>query len=303
MAGSPTVEIRTIRTPDGRSLEVRTAGPADGDVLLFHHGSPGAGVPPAGLVEALTERGLRYVAGARPGYAGSTRLAGRGVADVAPDAAAVLDDLGVDRCFTMGESGGGPHTLACAVLIPERIRAATSIAGVAPFDADGLDWLAGMGRENVAEFGATAAGPAELRAYLEREAAAFGNVSGDEVVAAFGDLVGDADRAVLTGDYGESVAEDIRTALAAGIWGWHDDDLAFVAPWGFDLDAIPVPVDIWQGGQDRMVPSDHGVWLSTHVRGADVQAHLLPEHGHLSLAAASIGEILDTMLSRPGVQP
>ena len=76
--------------------------------------------------------------------------------------------------------------------------------------------------------------------------------------------------------------------------------MAFTRPWGFDLDEIGVPVVVWQGGQDRMVPFAHGQWLATQVPGA--RPRLLPEEGHLSIAVASFGKILDDLLEdRPPV--
>jgi pimeloyl-ACP methyl ester carboxylesterase len=225
------------------------------------------------------------------------------VADVAPDAAAVLDVLGVERCFVLGESGGGPHVLACAALIPDRVIAATALAAVAPFDAEGLDFLAGMGPENVDEFGAAVAGSKELEPYLERELAGLRDVTGAQVAEAFGGLVDEVDRASLTGAYAEGVAADLRAGLSTGIWGWLDDDIAFVLPWGFALDGIEVPVDLWQGGHDRMVPFAHGEWLAAHVHGPAVRVHLLPEEGHLSLADRRIDEILDALTGATRVRP
>ena len=295
-------ETRIVALPDGRSLEVRVAGPPDGAVVLWHHGTPGGGVPPADLVEKLAARGMRLVAPARPGYGRSTRRPRRTVADVAPDAAAVLDALGVERCFVLGESGGGPHVLACAALLPGRVIAATALAAVAPFDAEGLDFLAGMGPENIDEFGAAIEGPGELGAFLEHELPGLRDVTGPEVADALGGLVDEVDRASLTGAYADGVAADIRAGLATGFWGWLDDDIAFVSPWGFALDAIAVPVDLWQGGHDRMVPFAHGEWLAAHVRGSAVRAHLLPEEGHLSLADRRIDEILDALTGATGVE-
>ncbi|HEX5825418.1 MAG TPA: alpha/beta hydrolase [Candidatus Limnocylindrales bacterium] len=288
-----------ITTPDGRSLDVFVAGPADGDVLLFHHGSPGVGAPSAKLVAAAAERGLRYVAITRPGYAGSTRRPGRRVADVVDDAAAVLDHLEAKRCFTMGWSGGGPHTLACAALLPERVVAAVAVASVAPYPAEDLDWTAGMGQENIEEFAAALAGTEALRAFQEPSASGLRAVTADQVADSLGDLVPPVDRAALTGELAEELADDLRRALTDGIWGWHDDDLAFTRPWGFDLADIQVPTAIWQGTDDRMVPFAHGQWLAGRIPG--VRAHLLPDHGHLSLAVASLPAILDDLrsLARP----
>src|SRR5204863_5967915 len=135
-------------------LGLELSGPGDGPVVLFHHGAPGASTPLRAHVEAAAARGHRFVTTSRAGYAASTRDPGRDVADVAADTAAVLDHLGVETCLVMGWSGGGPHALACGVLLPEQVRGVTVIAGVAPYDADGLDYMTGMAPENVEEFGA-----------------------------------------------------------------------------------------------------------------------------------------------------
>lgn len=87
--------------------------------------------------------------------------------------------------------------------------------------------------------------------------------------------------AALTGDFAAYVAASFRQAVANGIWGWFDDDLALTRPWRFDLASIEVPVAIWQGGQDRMVPFEHGRRLAAQVTSAEV--HLEPDEGHLSL--------------------
>jgi pimeloyl-ACP methyl ester carboxylesterase len=258
-------------------FEVMRHGPPDGRVLVFHVGTPNAPDEFPLLTDALDERGWQLVAYARPGYAGSRRREGRSVADAAADTAAILDDLGLDRFVTIGWSGGGPHALACAALLPDRCDAAASLAGVAPFDAEGLDFLAGMGAENIEEFGAAATSRDELVAFLE--------------------LVDDVDRAALSGEFAETLARMLRRALSNGIDGWLDDDLAFVKPWGFDLGSIRVPVSIWQGAHDRMVPFSHGEWLAAHVPGARV--HLYDDEGHISLAQ-QLPRILEDLASRTG---
>lgn len=287
---------RSILTPHGRRLEVLAGPPTDGWAILWQPGTPTGPVAYPPLLAVAAERGMRVVQYARPGYAQSDRRPGRTVADAAGDIATVLDALGVDRCLTIGWSGGGPHALAAAALLPDRVAAAATLAGVAPFDADGLDFLAGMGQDNLDEFGAALAGPAELQRYLERVAPAFSAVTPDEVAAAFGDVVSDVDRASLTGDFAVSMAEELRSALSTGIWGWHDDDLAFIRPWGFDLASIRVPVTVWQGDHDRMVPGAHGRWLASHVPGA--RARLEPAEGHLSLVVAALDRIVDDLVDR-----
>ena len=263
--------------------------------LITHHGTPGAGVEYEPFMRAAHERRLRHVPYSRPGYAGTPRQPGRTVASCAADVERMLDELGADRCYTLGWSGGGPHALACAALLPDRVIKAATIAGVAPWDAEGLDFLAGMGAENVAEFAAIEAGEDALRAYLEPQAAGLHDVTAEQIAAALGDLIGEADRAVLAGDFAEYLARSMRTAVGHGVDGWLDDDLAFRAAWGFDVDAIEVPVTIWQGDDDRMVPFAHGQWLAANVHSA--RAELRPGEGHISIALAHYGEILDDLLA------
>src|SRR3954470_43231 len=280
-----------IPLPDGRLLETWVSGPPAGPALVFHHGSPGAGLPDPQAVAEAEERGLRWVSWSRPGYGASTPQPGRRVADVAKDAAAILDHLGVEAAYAVGHSGGGPHALACAALRPDRTIAVATIGGVAPYGADGLDFLAGMAPENVTEFNVALEGRDALTTFVEREDAAFRTVTGADIVAALGGLVDEVDAGALTDAYGAFLASEFRHGLSRGFEGWLEDDLLFVEPWGFDLATISPTVHIWQGAHDRMVPFAHGEWLAAHVGSAC--PHLLPEHGHLSLAVSSFGTILD----------
>jgi pimeloyl-ACP methyl ester carboxylesterase len=288
----------TVAAPGGRELEVLAAGPADGLPLVFHNGTPGGLVAFAPMTAAAAERGLRTVMYARPGYGTSTPQPGRRVADAAGDVAAVLDALGAADCVTAGWSGGGPHALATAALLPGRCRGAATIAGVAPHDAAGLDWLADMAGENVAEFGAAAAGEAELTAFLTAAAGELRGITGEQMIAGLGDLASPTDREVLTGEFADYMAAAFRAALATGIAGWRDDDLAFVADWGIPL-GTGAPVALWQGDQDMMVPFGHGTWLAARL--PEARAHLVPGAGHLSLAIGQFGEILDDLLNLAGV--
>ncbi|HKT03861.1 MAG TPA: alpha/beta fold hydrolase [Rugosimonospora sp.] len=287
-----------VELPDGRVLEVVTAGPEDGIPFVVHHGTPGAARPYPPMVEAAARRGLRTICYSRPGYGASTAQPGRTVASAAADTAAVLDALGAGEFLTMGGSGGGPHALCCAALLPDRCRGAASIAGVAPYGAAGLDWLAGMGAENIEEFDATLGGPDTLTAYLAAQLPQLAEVTGAELVPALGDLLSPVDSAVLTGEYADFMAGSFRHATSTGTAGWRDDDLAFVRDWGFPLEAVR-RATVWQGGQDRMVPYAHGEWLAKHVPGA--RARLLQAEGHLSLLLAKVDEVLDDLLSYPAI--
>ena len=181
---------------------------------------------------------------------------------------------------------------------PDRVAAAGTIASPAPYHAENLDFFAGMSADNVEEFGAAIAGPAQLRTFLEAQAPSFGSVTAEQVASGLGDLASEEDRKALTGEFAEHVAQAFRRALSGGIWGWYDDDLELVQDWGFDLASIRVPVTVWQGEHDRMVSIAHGRWLVGHVPG--VRSRLLPDHGHLSLVAAWLDRILDDLLERAG---
>ena len=241
------------------------------------------------MVEAAGRCGLRMVTYSRPGYGASTRQAGRSVADVVADVEQVLDHLGVERCVTAGWSGGGPHALAMAALVPERTGGALVIASVAPYDVDGLDFLAGMGEQNVEEFGAALEGEAALRPYLDAELPGLQQADGPGIIEAMSTVLPDVDRALLTEEVGDALAANLHEGLRTGVDGWLDDDLAFTRPWGFDLAAIDVPTLLWQGTEDLMVPFAHGLWLADHIAG--VKPHLLAGEGHLSVSFGVLDEM------------
>jgi len=278
-----------VRRPDGGELEVLSEDSGD-QPLVFHWGTPGAAVWFGPLATAAAHAGLRFITYSRPGYAGSTPRPGRSVADAAADVAAILDALGADTFVTLGWSGGGPHAIACAALLPDRCAAAASLAGVAPYGGEKLDWLAGMGPENVEEFSAAVAGERTLDAAVLKMAGESKTVQGADVAAALGGLVSDVDKRALTGEFADMLAESFRRSVSTGIAGWLDDDLAFTRSWGFDLGSIRRPVAVWQGGQDRIVPFAHGQWLVAHIPSARV--HLYPDEGHLSLGVVSLDRIV-----------
>ena len=273
----------TVVTADGRELEVLTAGAEDGFPLVYHSGSPSAAVPCGFISDAADDAGLRLVTYSRPGYGGSTprsRPEPR-FADDVQDTVAVLDALGAGEFVTWGWSGGGPRALACAALLPDRCRAAATLAAVGPYDGDGLDWSAGMAEENVTEYAAAAAGRVAYTELMTEYFLPMASVTAEEVGESLGGLLTPVDRAAVTDELAEYLASAFRRSAAQGVVGVVDDGLAAVSPWGFDLADIRVPVAVWQGREDAMVPFAHGEWLAAHVPGA--RAHLLEDEGHLSL--------------------
>ena len=287
--------MQTIATAEGRTLAVHSDGDPAGFPVVMHHGTPSSGLLYERHVELAHEQGIRLVGYDRPGYGGSAREPGRSVSDCAADVDAIADALRLDRFATWGISGGGPHALACAALCDRRLVAAASLAAVAPQDAEGLDWLAGMGDENHVEFGHAAAGEEQLRTYLTAEADEIRAAGPERLVAVMETLLGPEDRAVLSGAFAEYLLKADRHGLADGVDGWVDDDLAFLAPWGFELSSIDRPVLLLHGDDDRFVPVAHGRWLADHIPG--VEARIDAADGHLTLIERRLREVNEWLLA------
>ena len=285
-----------VDAPGGRTLAVYEDGDPSGTAVIVHHGTPDSGLLARIWVALAKEQGIRLIGYDRPGYGGSSRHAGRNVADCADDVEAIADALGLERFATWGISGGGPHALACAALCGDRLAAVASLAAVAPYDADGLDWLAGMGESNIAEFGALLEGEPALRAFIEHEAGEMRGADPAGLVAVFETLLGPADRAVLNEEFANELLQSIAHGLTEGVDGWLDDDFAFFRPWGFDVSAIDRPVLLLHGTDDRFVPMAHGRWLAERIPG--VEARLTgAEDGHLTLIALRVREVHEWLLA------
>jgi pimeloyl-ACP methyl ester carboxylesterase len=152
-----------------------------------------------------------------------------------------------------------------------------------------------MGPENHAEFGAALAGEEPLRAWLTENATPMRTVTGSDIIAGFGGLISQVDKDVLHGGFADEMAAEMRRALERGFDGWIDDDIAFVRPWGFDVEAMTVPVTVWQGDRDLMVPEAHGTWLAEHIPSAT--ARPASNHGHISLVTTFQREIVADLLA------
>jgi pimeloyl-ACP methyl ester carboxylesterase len=269
-----------VRARDGRTLAVAEWGDPSGVPLFALHGTPGGRVSFWKDPTIYARHGLRRLTLDRPGYGESTRLPGRIVADVVPDIIAIADELGIGSFAVTGGSGGGPHALACAALLPDRILRCLADVSIAPLGAEGLDWLAGQAKGNVEEFEAAQRGEPDIRRLTEVEAAAMlarfdagdANFLGEDYE------MPEADRAQMLKHAGR-MAVNLRAGLGSGVDGWVDDDIAFTKPWGFDVADIRVPVLLSYGRHDTLVPAAHGDWLAAHIPQAVSRVH--ENTGHL----------------------
>ena len=263
-----------IKTGDGRTLAVAEWGDPSGTPLIAMHGTPGGRITYWEDPGIYARHGLRRLTYDRPGYGESTRLKGRTVSDVVADVEAITRELGIDHFVVSGGSGGGPHCLATAALMPDRVIRCLAEVSIAPYPSEGLDWLAGMTEGNVEEFEAAIKGEEFHRAIAERER----KVTLERLSEGRADFLGDgyelseADKAQLA-KHQARVADQFFNCLAPGVDGWVDDMLAFVAPWGFDIESINVPTAVKYGRTDNLVPAAHGDWLAAHIPNAQVDAH------------------------------
>ncbi|MFI5282176.1 MAG: alpha/beta fold hydrolase [Candidatus Dormibacterales bacterium] len=287
---------RLIATRDGRVLRVEEAGDLTGRPVLMHHGTPGAGHLYGPNATDAMQRGIRLIGYDRPGYGGSTRQAGRSLADCAGDVRAIADSLGINQLAVWGISGGGPHAIACAALLPDLVVAVASLAAVAPYGAPGLDYFGGMGQENVDDTRLMLEDEPAAKAKLVSDRRQMLALTADEMSRAFPTLVSPVDAAAFTPELGRWLHGCSQDGLAQSGDGWWDDGLAHLRPWGFDFAAIRVPVQLWHGRHDRFVPFQHGEWLAGRIPGVD--AHLSQDDGHLTLLQHRVGEVHAWLLSK-----
>ncbi len=254
------------------------------------HGTPGSRVGPFPKERVLYELGVRLISFDRPGYGGSDRLSPRLVADVVPDVVAIADELKIDRFAVLGRSGGGPHALACAALLPERVTRAGVLVSLAPRGAEGLDWFDGMTDSNVLAYTTAATDPEMFTASLVTTAA---KIKADPTshVTSLGPEMPESDRRVVA-DVGirRMLAQNFAEAFRHSTAGWIDDVLAFCSPWGFDLSAIEVPVLLWHGENDVFSPVAHTQWLARRI--PDAHMEIRPVSGHFGAL-----EVLPDVLS------
>lgn len=276
-----------FKLSDGRALDYISSDVDSQVGILFHHGTPGECTGWQKWFSELTE--IKAVAASRPGYGLSDRREGRTVASDYDDQSELLEFLGIKKFVSIGWSGGGPHGLNMT-RHPFCVGAIT-LAGVGEWGNTDLDFLAGMGPENHEEFGAALAGAQEIEKWMKNNYEAFKNVQGSDLIESFGGLIGDADKRALTPDVAEADAISFRRALSMGYFGWMDDDLAFVQPFGFKLSEIDKPVLVWQGDDDFMVPRAHSEWLAKQIPTATL--NFVGGHGHISLGESYRHEILN----------
>jgi pimeloyl-ACP methyl ester carboxylesterase len=287
---------RDIVLRDKRTLRVSEGGEPDGKPVFVLHTCPGSSRLYTQHVTDAARRGLRLISYDRAGYGGSTQRPGRAVIDEASDVRAVADHLGIERFALWGHSKGGSCALACAAALPDRAIAIASLAAVAPFSADGLDWFDGAPEDVIAGFRLQKSDPAAWRRQLVADVEEMKEISEGALRESLLRSSSESDRTVLTPDLIAFARAQMREGLSQGPEGFIDDCLSDIRPWGFELDAIEIPVQLWHGLDDHLVPLSHAKWLAAHLPHAEI--HLEPGEGHISLFARRIPEVHEWLASR-----
>ena len=259
--------VELLQAGDGRVLSVEAWGDPRGAPVFLLHGTPGSRSGPRPRAPLLYRLGIRLIGYDRPGYGDSDRQTGRTVAAAAADVAAIADALGIDRFAVIGRSGGGPHALACAALMPDRVTEAAVMVGLAPRDAEGLDWFAGMSPANVAAYMVAEFGMEALAARIEPHAAAIRADPAANLPFLLSELPASDLQVLANIGVRSMLMANFAEAFKHSAAGWIDDVIAFISPWGFEPSRTTVPVRLWHGDADRFVPLGHARWLAERIAG------------------------------------
>jgi pimeloyl-ACP methyl ester carboxylesterase len=264
-----------VPTGDQHSVTYEVCGPSSGMPVFLLHGTPGSHRGPKPRTSVLVELGVRLISYDRPGYGNSTRRIGRSVASAAEDVQAIADAIGADKFCVVGRSGGGPHALACAALLPERVLSAAVLVGLAPADAKDLGWYEGMAQSNVREYQAAAqaaTSDTEPALVTLEEQALRVKDDPSSLLESLGPDLTDHDRRVVEDvTIRRQLTDTYREALKCGACGWVDDAIALRKPWDFDPATIQQEVLLWHGEQDPFSPLGHAYWLAEQITNSVIE--------------------------------
>lgn len=270
----------TVLAPDGRRLTVRVLGNPSGAPIFFMHGTPGSRVGPHPRSPLLYHLGVRLIAYDRPGYGGSDRLPLRRVSHAAWDVEAIADALDIDCFSVVGRSGGGPHALACAALLADRIKRVAVLVGLAPRNAEGLDWYDGMTGSNQREYTIAESGILELARAIETSAEQIRNDPA-RLLRNLGPELSLPDwRVVADNGIRVGLRRNFAEAVQRSGAGWVDDTRSFTQDWGFHPADIKVETLLWHGAKDVFSPVAHTRWLARAIPHATELIE--PDEAHFS---------------------
>ena len=279
-----------LTLPDGRDLAWRWWGDDGGIPVLRIQGTPSSRLsrnPDSGVQKDL---GVRYLMADRPGYGGSTRKPGRGIADVVEDLVALLDHVGIDRIPAMGTSGGGPHVLALAARHPDRLSAVTVVVGGTPLVEDEVKQLVGV---NARSYALAEEGWEPLHLFLAEVRL---RLLSDEGMQGVLNDAPPADRKLMEDPGWQRLSrENLAETLKQGAEGWTDEGLAMHGLWDFDPADIRAQVTWWHGDDDKNAPLSAASRVIEKMR--DVDLRVWHREGHF-VSLTHDREIVQELISR-----
>ncbi|HKC19308.1 MAG TPA: alpha/beta hydrolase [Candidatus Dormibacteraeota bacterium] len=283
-------EDGVLKLRDGRELAWRWWGDQEGTPILRIQGTPSSRVQYNPNLAVQREVGTRYLMADRAGYGGSTRKAGRGIADIADDYAELLDFHGLDRVPATGTSGGGPHVLALAAGHPDRVSAISVVVGGTPLEPEEVSRLVGV---NARGYALAEQGWQPLYEFLVEVRERLLSDEGMQGV------LSDApapDRAIMSDPAWQKMSrENIAETLKQGAEGWADESFAMHNEWDFDPADIRTSVTWWHGDDDMNAPLSAARRVVDKLRDADL--HVWHDEGHFA-SITHEKEILDELLAR-----
>jgi len=254
-------------------------GDASGKAVFHFNGSGGSRLEHPQDLSILTDLGVRLISTDRPGHGISDPQPGRKLLDWPDDVGQLADHLGIDSFYIEGWSAGGPHALACAYKIPDRILAGALISGLAPPDRpnpyEGLPFA----MKTLMIIGRNVPSLVYLFRRMMRK-----NLQGDP------DKMGDRlkssfpppdQKAIEESGSGDWLIENIQEGYSQGGDGPAQDDILINTSWGFKLQDIQVRFDVWQGEVDKNVPLNQGVYQDKLLPNSRLT--VLPGQAHLYL--------------------
>lgn len=266
---------------NGQTVAYFDYGQSD-DVVFFHHGMPSAGPIAPNIRRNADINGFRIVEVVRPGYGSSTAIANRSVNTVSQINLEIADALGIENFAIFGQSGGGPHALASGHLAGSRCKAILIVAGIAPFNDPNFDFAVGMREGSREDWNLPLTSMEDFELSVSKMAAEWSSYDFDQ----FKEMLNvDPDNPIS--DEG-ILSFQVRGqySFIQGANGLRDDYLAFLKPWGFSLEEISSPVQLWAGTKDVDVPPAHADYLKRMIPNSELL--MVEDKSHLTISEPAV---------------